>query len=84
VALLKKPSEVMGFIPRLRTVDISPDRRDVISDTYKSSIQATWYVLAEFGTVEFLITLLVEEFIIKPGELGRQHFEHETGRAECD
>jgi hypothetical protein len=84
VALLKKPSEVMGFIPHLRTVDISPGLRNVISDTYKSCIHVTWYVLAEFGTVEFLTTLLVEEFIIETVELGRQHFEHETGRAECD
>lgn len=78
VALLKTPSEAVGFIPHLRTVDIPPALRDLIRGAYKDAMQAIWYELAAFGALGFLSSLFVEELTMETEELGRQYFEHES------
>ncbi|KAL1849090.1 hypothetical protein Plec18170_007749 [Paecilomyces lecythidis] len=78
VALLKNPSEAVGFIPYLRTVDISPALRDLIREAYKDAMQTIWYELAAFGALGFFSSLFVEELTMETEELGRQHFEHES------
>lgn len=78
VALLKNPSEAVGFIPHLRTVDIPPALRDLIRGAYKDAMQAIWYELAAFGALGFLSSLFVEELTMETEELGRQYFEHES------
>ncbi|KAJ5992460.1 MFS general substrate transporter [Penicillium sp. IBT 35674x] len=75
VALLKDPSEAVGFIPLLRTVDISPALRDLIREAYKNSIQTIWYELAAFGAVGFLSSLFIKELTMETEELSRQAFE---------
>lgn len=78
LALLKDPSEVVSFIPYLRTAEISPDMRDLIRESYKDAMQTIWYELAAFGVLGFLSSLFVEELTMETEELGRQHFEHES------
>ncbi|KAJ5634915.1 hypothetical protein N7528_002757 [Penicillium herquei] len=75
VALLKDPSEAVSFIPNVRTVDISPELRNLIRDAYKDAMQAIWYELAAFGGLGFLSSLFVKELTMETEELGRQQFE---------
>ncbi|KAJ5728544.1 MFS general substrate transporter [Penicillium malachiteum] len=75
VALLKDPSQAVSFIPYVRTVDISPELRNLIRDAYKDAMQAIWYELAAFGAVGFLSSLFVKELTMETEELGRQQFE---------
>ena len=75
VALLKDPSEAVGFIPLLRTVDISPALRNLIREAYKDAMRVIWYELAAFGAVGFLSSLFIKELTMETEELGRQAFE---------
>lgn len=49
LALLKDPSEAVGFIPYPRTANISPAPRDLTREAYKDAMQTIWYELAAFG-----------------------------------
>lgn len=78
LAFLRTASEAVGYIPQLRTSDISPLLRDQICDAYKDAMQTIWYILTAFGGVGFFTSLLIEQLDIETQELGRQHFEHES------
>ncbi|KAK6823803.1 hypothetical protein RU639_006244 [Aspergillus parasiticus] len=75
LALLKNANEAVSFIPQLATVDIAPALRDALRDVYLDAMRTIWYVLAAFGAVGFLSSLLVKGLTIETEELGRQHFE---------
>ncbi|KAJ5761265.1 Siderophore transporter RhtX family [Penicillium odoratum] len=76
VALLADPSEAVGFIPHLRTVDIPPALRVLIKEAYKNAMQTIWYEMAAFGALGFLSSLFIEELTMETEEMGRQHYEH--------
>ncbi|KAJ5648781.1 MFS general substrate transporter [Penicillium lividum] len=71
VALLADPSEAVGFIPHLRTVDIPPALQDLIGEAYKKAMQTIWFELAAFGALGFLSSLFIEELTMEREELSR-------------
>ncbi|KAL1966892.1 hypothetical protein VTN77DRAFT_3857 [Rasamsonia byssochlamydoides] len=78
VAILENANEAVGFIPYLRQIDLPLEMMDAIREAYRKAMQSIWYILASFGGVGFLTSLLVEELTLETEDLGRQHFEHES------
>lgn len=75
-ALLRDSSNALGFIPRLRDLDVSSEMMHEISDGYAKAFQAIWYVMAGFSCVGFLTSLGIEERSIETEDVGRQHIQH--------
>lgn len=78
VAILDNASEAVAFIPYLRHTDLPPETIDAAREAYKKSMQSIWYILASFGGVGFLTSLLMDELTLEGEDRGRQHFERPT------
>jgi len=75
VAILANPSEALGFIPTLRTIDLSPELMDAIRLAYRDAVQVIWYVLTAASGVGFIASLFMEELSLESEEVSRQHFD---------
>lgn len=78
IAILENASEAVAFIPYLRHTDLPPETIDAAREAYKKSMQSIWYILASFGGVEYLTSLLMDALTLEGEDLGRQHFERPT------
>lgn len=73
---LKDSKNALGFIPRLRSLDVPSELMDEITMGYSSAFQAIWYVMAGFSCVGFVTSLGIEEKSIETEDVGRQHIQH--------
>ncbi|KAK5998602.1 MFS transporter L2 [Cladobotryum mycophilum] len=75
VAFLQNANEAIGFIPRLRTVDLSPEVLSLIIHAYLTSFRAIFYTMTGFGALGFIVSLFIEDLDLQKEELGRQQFQ---------
>ncbi|KUL84849.1 hypothetical protein ZTR_08202 [Talaromyces verruculosus] len=76
VAILKDPSQAIGFIPYLRQLqNLTPEELYAIRGVYRDSVQTIWYILTGFGGFGFLTSLLTASLTLETEELSRQYFD---------
>ncbi|KAK4183711.1 major facilitator superfamily domain-containing protein [Podospora australis] len=75
--ILENPNEALGFIPYLREIahEIDPVQMDEIQLAYAKALRVVFYILAAFGAVGFLASLLTKELDIESEEDGKQGFD---------
>lgn len=78
--VLRDSSDALGFIPRLRSLEVSDEIMGEITTGYLGAFQAIWYVMAGFSCVGFITSLGIEEKSIETEDVGRQHIKHREGR----
>ncbi|KAI1098290.1 putative efflux pump antibiotic resistance protein [Jackrogersella minutella] len=75
LASLESPQEALSFIPYLRTVEVSPELMEGVRNAYAQAFKPIFYILAGFGVIGFLTSLLTQELTIESEEKGRQAFQ---------
>ncbi|CAN8095370.1 unnamed protein product [Discula destructiva] len=76
VAALRDSSKALGFIPRLRDLDLPAEVMTDVTDVYFRAFQAIWYVMAAFACLGLVTSLGIEEKSIESEAVGRQHIQH--------
>lgn len=76
VSALRDSSSALGFIPRLRDLDLPSGVVDEITRGYSRAFQAIWYVMAGFACLGFVTSLGIKEMSIETEAVGRQHLQH--------
>ncbi|KAK2850694.1 hypothetical protein FQN49_005407 [Arthroderma sp. PD_2] len=79
IAIVRNPSEAVGFIPHLKEIHLDQETRATVQRAYRNVMQAIWYILTGFGGAGLLTSLWTKELGLETEKLGRQHFE---GRIE--
>jgi hypothetical protein len=74
IAVLEDSSQAVGFIPRLREIDVSEDIMQVVLGAYEKSFQTVWVVLAAFSALAALLSVMTRENTLEKEEVGRQGF----------
>lgn len=84
LAALRDGSQAVAFIPTLRQVQgsVSPEILDAVLEAYQNSMQSIWYILAAFGALGFVASLLTKELSLEGEDVGRQGFDHEKDSKE--
>lgn len=72
VAALRDSSNALGFIPRLRDLDLPSGVMDEITMGYCRAFQAIWYVMTGFACLGFVTSLGIMEMSIETEDVGRQ------------
>lgn len=76
VVALRDSSHALGFIPRLRDVDVPAEVMAEITTGYFQAFRAIWYVMAGFACLGFLTSLGIKEKSIETEDVGRQNMQH--------
>lgn len=74
-AAIQDPKEALSFIPVLKTIDLAPEILHSIQEAYAQAFHVVFYILAAFGALGFLVSLLTKELTIESEEKSRQAFE---------
>jgi hypothetical protein len=74
IAALNDPSQAVGFIPRLREINVSEDTMRVVTGAYEKAFQTIWVVLAAFSALGALLSVLTREYSLEKDDVGRQGF----------
>ena len=75
VEILKDVREAIGFIPKLRSLNIQPKVLEQVIEAYRVSIIAVFLTLAGIGAVGFLASSFTKELTLEREDRGRQRFE---------
>ncbi|KAI1388529.1 major facilitator superfamily domain-containing protein [Hypoxylon trugodes] len=75
LAILRNANEAIGFIPKLRTLDIPRSILDPVLEAYLTAMRAIFYTMAGFGGVGLVTSLFTKDISLQRSELGRQRFE---------
>ncbi|KAI1771149.1 major facilitator superfamily domain-containing protein [Hypoxylon cercidicola] len=76
LTILESSEEALGFIPYLQTVNVASETMESVRGVYAQAFKPIFYILAGFGVVGFLTSLLSRELIIESEEKGRQAFQN--------
>lgn len=74
LAVLEDASQAVGFIPRLRGINVSEDIMHVVTGAYEDAFQIIWVVLAAFAGLAALLSVLTSENSLEKDDVGRQGF----------
>ena len=74
LAVLEDASQAVGFIPRLREINVSEDIMHVVTGAYEDAFQTIWVVLAAFSGLAALLSVLTRENSLEKDDVGRQGF----------
>lgn len=74
LAVLEDASQAVGFIPRLREINVSEDIMHVVTGAYEDAFQTIWVVLAAFSGLATLLSVLTRENSLEKDDVGRQGF----------
>jgi hypothetical protein len=74
LAVLEDASQAVGFIPRLREIQVSEDIMHHVTGAYEDAFQTIWVVIAAFSGLAALLSLLTKENSLEKTEVGRQGF----------
>lgn len=74
LALLRDANEAIGFIPKLRTLDLPTEIMNPVRQAYVTSIRAIFYTMTGFGGLGFISSMFIEELSLQKTDLGRQRF----------
>lgn len=75
LAVLRDANEAIGFIPKLRTLDLPREVLDPVLEAYLTAMRAIFYVMTGFGGLGFVSSVFTEELSLQKTDLGRQRFE---------
>lgn len=75
LAVLEDASQAVGFIPRLREINVSKDIMRVVTGAYEDAFQTIWVVLAAFSGLAALLSVLTRENSLEKEDVGRQGFQ---------
>lgn len=74
LAVLEDASQAVGFIPRLRQINVSENIMHVVTGAYEDAFQTIWVVLAAFSGFGALLSVLTREYSLEKDDVGRQGF----------
>lgn len=75
LAVLKDASQAVGFIPRLREIDVPEDMMHVVIKAYEQAFQTIWILLAALAGFGTVLSVLTRENSLEKDDVGRQGFE---------
>lgn len=75
LSVLKDANVAIGFIPKLKTLNLPGEDLHSVQDAYLSAMRTIFYAMSGFGGVGFLCSIFIEELTLEKTELGRQQFE---------
>lgn len=75
LAVLGDVREAIGYIPRLRNIETSPELLDGVIEAYRISVFGVFWMVAGTAVVGFFISCFIKEKSLEREELGRQQFE---------
>ncbi|KAL6171670.1 hypothetical protein ACJQWK_02676 [Exserohilum turcicum] len=62
IATLNNASQAVGFIPRLREVNVTEETMRAVTAAYEKAFQTIWAVLAAFSALGALLSVLTKEY----------------------
>jgi hypothetical protein len=74
IATLHDASQAVGFIPRLREINVPEDTMRVVTGAYEKAFQTIWVILAAFSALGTLLSVLTREYSPEKDDVGRQGF----------
>lgn len=75
LAILRDGREAIGFIPRLKRLDVAREVLNPVLNAYLTAMQAIFYAMTGFGVVGLLSSVFTGEHTLQKTDLGRQRFE---------
>ncbi|OTA61524.1 MFS general substrate transporter, partial [Hypoxylon sp. EC38] len=75
VNVLNDPSQAVGFIPNLRTVDLPEEYMSSLIEAYRKPFQAIWIIMTCFAGIGMLLSFFIKELSLENEDVGRQGFE---------
>ncbi|OTA91878.1 hypothetical protein M434DRAFT_75420 [Hypoxylon sp. CO27-5] len=78
VNVLNDPSQAVGFIPNLRTLDLPEEYMSNLIEAYRKPFQAIWIIMTCFAGIGLLLSFFIKELSLENEDVGRQGFEEPT------
>lgn len=74
ISVLEEASHAVGFIPKMRVVNLSEDIMRVVIGAYEDAFQTIWIVLSALAGLATLFSFLTRENSLEKEDVGRQGF----------
>lgn len=75
LTILRDGTQAIGFVPQLRTLEVSHEVLKPVLNAYLEAMRAIFYAMTTFAFVGFLSSIFTGEHTLEKTDLGRQQFD---------
>ncbi|KAI1781220.1 MFS general substrate transporter [Hypoxylon cercidicola] len=76
VRVLNDPSQAVGFIPSLRTLDLPSEYMITLVEAYRKPFLAIWIIITCLSGIGLFLSFFIKELSLESEDVGRQGFDY--------